>query len=144
MLSVSSYGISADDYYHPAAQNYIHGNDQAAKTIISEGLQKFPHDPSLTALNALIKDPEKQDKDSSQKPNQDNNKQDKQDGDQQNRNEQNDKEPPRPRPQEKKEDMKKKEAERIIMQFADDADSLNKPPKKKGYGLLQRKPEKDW
>ena len=30
------------------------------------------------------------------------------------------------------------------MQFADDADTLNKPPKKKGIGIKLRKPEKDW
>jgi hypothetical protein len=40
--------------------------------------------------------------------------------------------------------MKKKEAERIVAQFADDADSLNKPPKKKGFGIRLHKPEKDW
>jgi Ca-activated chloride channel homolog len=51
---------------------------------------------------------------------------------------------PQPQPQNNKEAMKKKEAERIIAQFADDADSLNKPPKKKGFGFRPHKPEKDW
>jgi hypothetical protein len=39
--------------------------------------------------------------------------------------------------------MKKQEAKRLIAQYADDADSLNKPPKKKA-ALMTRKPEKDW
>jgi Ca-activated chloride channel homolog len=52
--------------------------------------------------------------------------------------------PPKPQPGDNKEAMKKKEAERIIAQFADDADTLNKPPKKKGFGLKLYKPEKDW
>ena len=40
--------------------------------------------------------------------------------------------------------MKKEEAKRLIMQFSDDADSLNKPPKKEGVAGKMRKPEKDW
>jgi len=39
-------------------------------------------------------------------------------------------------------DMKKEEAERIIELYADDADSLNKPMKKKG--AKAPRPEKDW
>jgi Ca-activated chloride channel family protein len=39
-------------------------------------------------------------------------------------------------------DMKKEEAERIIELYADDADSLNKPLKKKG--AKAPRPEKDW
>jgi Ca-activated chloride channel family protein len=86
-------------------------------------------------------DREKQDKD------QDRNKKDEGRNNEKNqsqKNNQQQQEPPKPQPQENKDDMKKKEAERIIMQFADDADSLNKPPKKKGLGVMQRKPEKDW
>jgi Ca-activated chloride channel homolog len=91
----------------------------------------------------------KQDKQNQEKQDkkQDRDKKDNDKNNEQNQNSKNDQqqqEPPKPRPQDKKEDMKKKEAERIIMQFADDADSLNKPPKKKGFGLMQHKPEKDW
>ena len=48
-----------------------------------------------------------------------------------------------PQPQQNtKEDMKKEEAQRLIAQFADDADSLNKP---KHIGVArQKQPEKDW
>jgi Ca-activated chloride channel homolog len=99
---------------------------------------------------------DKQDKDKNkdkQDKNQDQNKKDqnKQDQDKNKENQdqnqkQNDKQQqqPQPQPQDKKEAMKKKEAERIIVQFADDADSLNKPPKKQGFGLKLHKPEKDW
>jgi flagellar biosynthesis GTPase FlhF len=83
------------------------------------------------------------------KKNQDQNKKDQDKKDQQNQNAQNDKqqqqkEQQQPQPKENKEDMKKEEAKRLIMQFSDDADSLNKPPKKEGAATGMHKPEKDW
>lgn len=86
----------------------------------------------------------KQDKDKNQN---DQNNKDRNKQDQQKQNSENDKQqqqPPKPQPQDSKDAMKKKEAERIIAQFADDADTLNKPPKKQGFGLRMHKPEKDW
>ena len=83
-------------------------------------------------------DQEKQDQD---KKDQGKNKQDQQ---QQNRDQKDQEEQPQPQPQQSKEDMKKQDAKRLIEQFADDADSLNKPPKKKGKLLKMQKPEKDW
>jgi tetratricopeptide (TPR) repeat protein len=38
-------------------------------------------------------------------------------------------------------DMKREEAERLIQQYADDADTLNRPPRRKGK---IRQPERDW
>jgi Ca-activated chloride channel homolog len=82
----------------------------------------------------------KQDQD---KKDQEKNKQDQNKQDQQKQN-QDQKQQPQPQPQQSKEDMKKQEAKRLIEQFADDADSLNKPPEKKGLLLKMKKPEKDW
>jgi Ca-activated chloride channel family protein len=60
----------------------------------------------------------------------------------QDRKEQDRAEPPQPQPGEPKEDMDKQEAARLIQQFADDADELNKPRK---LGIAQgARPEKDW
>ena len=91
---------------------------------------------------------DKQDKQDKNKDQNDQNKKDQNKQDQQNQNSQNDKQqqqqPPKPKPNDNKEAMKKKEAERIIAQFADDADSLNKPPKKQDLGMKLHKPEKDW
>ncbi|MCU0608146.1 MAG: tetratricopeptide repeat protein [Chitinispirillaceae bacterium] len=50
---------------------------------------------------------------------------------------------PQPQPQQSKEEMKKEDARRLIEQYSDDADTLNKPPKK-GVGVRLRQPEKDW
>jgi tetratricopeptide (TPR) repeat protein len=99
--------------------------------------------------NKQNKNQDKQDKNKDkQEKNQDQNKKDENKQDQQNQNSKNDKQqqqqPPKPQPQDNKDAMKKKEAERIIAQFADDADTLNKPPKKHGFGLRLHKPEKDW
>ena len=52
-------------------------------------------------------------------------------------------EKPEPRPEKSKEDMKKEEAMRLLMQYADDADELNKP-KKKAAVIKGKKSEKDW
>lgn len=62
---------------------------------------------------------------------------------QQQQKEQDKKEQPQPQQeQQEKKDMKKEEAARLIELYADDADSLNKPPKK-GIGK-QQQPERDW
>jgi hypothetical protein len=52
-------------------------------------------------------------------------------------------EKPQPKPEKSKEDMKKEEAMRLLMQYADDADELNKP-KKKAAVIKGKKTEKDW
>ncbi|MBN1307748.1 MAG: tetratricopeptide repeat protein [Chitinispirillaceae bacterium] len=80
-------------------------------------------------------------------------KEDQQNGQQQQDKQQQDQEPQQPQKNEKEQqqqpaqeketaDMKKEEAKRIIELYADDADSLNRPPKK-GIGK-QQQPEKDW
>jgi hypothetical protein len=178
-IAVSIFGMTAGDYFHTAAQQYINGSNQLAKATIDDGLKQFPNDPELSALKAKIKDEQNkqdqknkqdQDKKDQDKKNQDKKDQNKQDQskkdqqkqdqdkkeqekkeqekkDQQNQNAQNDKkdqDKPQPQPKDNKQDMKKEEAKRLIMQFADDADSLNKPPKKEGVAAKARKPEKDW
>jgi Ca-activated chloride channel homolog len=167
-------GQGADEKYKSALQNYIAAldlrpDDKNAKWNI-ELTQRRIQQQEQQQKNQKYKDKKdnnkqdkKQDQNNQDKNDQDKNKHDKQNqenqdkkqdqnkkdenkNNEQNQNSKNDqqKEPPKPQPQDKKEDMKKKEAERIIMQFADDADTLNKPPKKKGFGLMQHKPEKDW
>ena len=168
-LLMQNGGQGADEKYKAALQNYIAAldlkpDDKDAKWNI-ELTQKRIKLQEQQQKNQEKQDKNKDNKDKNQDQNkqnqnerdkqeqqkQDKNKdQDKKDenkNQQQDQNAQNDKqqqEPPKPQPQENKDDMKKKEAERIIMQFADDADSLNKPPKKQGFGLRQRKLEKDW
>jgi tetratricopeptide (TPR) repeat protein len=52
-------------------------------------------------------------------------------------------EKPAPKPEKSEEEMKKEEAMRLLMQYADDADELNKP-KKKAAVIKGKKSEKDW
>lgn len=95
-------------------------------------------------------DQEKKDQENKQEQNKQD--QDKKDHDQKKQDEQNqnqdqskqNQDQKQPQPQPNKDDMKKEEARRIIMQFADDADTLNKPPKQKGLLMKMKKPEKDW
>jgi Ca-activated chloride channel family protein len=84
------------------------------------------------------KNKDNQDKKQDQKDKQDQNK------DQQSQNDHNKQQPPQPQPRNSKDDMKKEEAKRLIEQFADDADTLNKPQKKQGVLMRMHKPEKDW
>lgn len=163
-------GQGADEKYKSALQSYIAAldlrpDDKDAKWNIEltqrrikqqeqqqknqdKNKQDKKQDQNQNNQNKNDQDKKKQDKqDKDQNKNQDQNKKDENKKDQQDQNSKNEKqqqEQPKPQPQDNKENMKKKEAERIIVQFADDADSLNKPPKKKGSGLLQRKFEKDW
>jgi tetratricopeptide (TPR) repeat protein len=76
-----------------------------------------------------------------QKEQKDKQKQDKQQ--QQERKEKKEKQQPKPQPQKQESDMEKKEAQRLLQQYADDADALNKPRKKMRIGIAG-KPEKDW
>lgn len=167
-------GQGADEKYKSALQNYIAAldlrpDDRNAKwnieltqrRIQQQQLQQKnqnkqdknnnKQDNNKNQNNQNKKDQNKQDQNkqdqNKQDKNQDQNKKDENKNDQQNQNSKNDKQqqqPPKPQLQDNKDAMKKKEAERIVAQFADDADSLNKPPKKKGFGVLQHKPEKDW
>ena len=86
---------------------------------------------------------QQQQNDQKQQDQQQKNEQQKQEQQQQ-QNEEKNKEQPQPQPaqEQEQEDMKKEEAARLIELYADDADSLNKPPKK-GIGK-QQQPERDW
>jgi Ca-activated chloride channel homolog len=93
--------------------------------------------------NKKDQDKNKQDQDKKQDQKKDQQDQNKD----QNKDQQNDKDQkkqPQPQPRNAKDEVKKADAKRLIEQFADDADTLNKPPKKQGLLMRQRKPEKDW
>jgi hypothetical protein len=149
------------DYFHGAAQTYVlSGDAKQAKAIIGEGLVKFPNNASLLKLRNKIKEDEKkqdpknqndqnnQSKDSTQnQANKDQNKQDQQQKKDQDKQDQKDKQDKKDQKQtqqqpDKQEQMKKQEAERLIRQFSDDANNLNKPAKI--YKPMEKKPEKDW
>jgi tetratricopeptide (TPR) repeat protein len=168
-MLMQSGGQGASEKYKSALQNYIAAldlrpSDKDAKWNIELTQRRIKQqEQQQKNQDKQDKNKDKQDKkqdQNKQNQNQDkNNKQDKDKNqndqnnkdrnkqDQQNQNSGNDKQqqqPPKPQPQDSKDAMKKKEAERIIAQFADDADTLNKPPKKQGFGLRMHKPEKDW
>lgn len=86
-------------------------------------------------------DQEKQQSDQQQ----DQNRQDEQKKQQQDQNKQDEKQQQQAQPAQKQDEkeMKKEEAKRIIELYADDADSLNKPPKT-GVAGKQQQPERDW
>lgn len=45
---------SADAYFHEAAQQYVAGNEEAARQAIERGLDVAPSDPRLQALRAKL------------------------------------------------------------------------------------------
>jgi Ca-activated chloride channel family protein len=49
---------SADDYYHNGAQFYIFGENAKAKEEVETGQRRYPNDPKLNELAALLKQPE--------------------------------------------------------------------------------------
>src|SRR5258705_13926207 len=53
---------TADDYFHGGAQSYIHARKEKAQQEILTGLQKFPQDPKLNGLAALLKKQEEEQK----------------------------------------------------------------------------------
>jgi Ca-activated chloride channel family protein len=84
-------------------------------------------------------DQQQQQQDEQRDRNQDQNhqQQQQQEGDRQ------DEQKPRPRPGEQREDMEKQEARRLLQQYADDEDQLNKPRREMKTGKT-RDPERDW
>jgi tetratricopeptide (TPR) repeat protein len=160
---MQSGGQGADEKYKAALQHYIAAldlkpDDKDAKFNLELTQRRIKmqqqQQKKQDNKNQNKKDQNKQDKNNKNQNKQDQNKQDQKKSDQdknkkdegknpqdQNQNVQNGQ---KPSPNENKEDMKKEEAKRIVAQYADDADSLNKPPKKKAAGFMSRKPEKDW
>ncbi len=157
---------SANDYFHSAAQFFIHQKDNECRAAVTEGLSKFPGDPKLAALLGKLKDPENQNQNKQNQNDQDKNKkdkdkkdqdkndqdkkdQDKKDEDKQNQNpkddqKRQDQQKPEPTPaQKKQEDMKKDDAKKILEIYADDEQDLKKKPEKKGIGA-EKRGEKDW
>ncbi len=169
LFTIYSYSQPVADFFHSASKHYIYGKMNQCEQVLKEGLIKYPSDPKL---NALMKELQKQEKEQQNDQNKDQNKnndnQDKKDKkDQQNQDKKDKKDDkkeeqkknqpdnkeeqkkqkqqqkPQPQPQKSKEDMKKEEALRLLLQYGDDADDLNKP-KKKGVIIKGKKPEKDW
>src|SRR5712672_956729 len=68
---------TADDYFHGGAQSYIHAQKEKAQQEILTGLQKFPQDPKLNGLAALLKKQQKEKKEDQKQDQQ--SQQDKQD-----------------------------------------------------------------
>jgi hypothetical protein len=149
-------GQSIDDYFHSAAQLFIHGKDSECKQTIEEGLGKYPDDPKLLALKSKIEEPEKQNQQNQNQQNKNDQKKDqnkkddkkqdpqKKDEQQSNKDQNQDKQKPEPTPQQQKQDdMKKEDAKRLIEQFSDDEKDLNKKPEKIGI-MKNKKIEKDW
>lgn len=159
-------GQGAMDKYKSALQHYInaldlspHHKDAKWNLELAQRRIKMQEQQQQQQQdkNQDNKDQQKQDKDSKQnqdkKDQQDKQDQEKQDQEKDKQDRQNQQEQkqdkdqeqqPKPEPQPNKDEVKKQEAQRIIEQYADDADTLNKPPKKKGAAIKMMKPEKDW
>ena len=76
-------GQSADTYFHNGAKTYIDGKNQVAKSIVNEGLSKYPSDPKLTALKEkLDKEDQNKDKQNKEEQNKDQQPQDNKDQEQ--------------------------------------------------------------
>jgi tetratricopeptide (TPR) repeat protein len=123
-------------------QNQQNKQDQQNKDNKQNQDQNKQNKDNKQDQNKQDQQKQNQNKQEQEKKDQDKQKQEQNQQDQQKQNQ--DQKQPQPQPQQSKEDMKKEEARRIIAQFADDADSLNKPPEKKGALLKMKKPEKDW
>lgn len=52
--------VSAETYFHDAAQQFIQGQAQEAGSTIAEGLTHHPNDPELQKLKALLEQPPQQ------------------------------------------------------------------------------------
>lgn len=60
-LVLVSPGLRADepaDYYHRGVKHYVFSEDEQARAVIQEGIQKFPDDPKLSRLSGLLKEKE--------------------------------------------------------------------------------------
>ncbi|MRR52742.1 MAG: hypothetical protein EG825_17870 [Rhodocyclaceae bacterium] len=64
LCTVMASAQTADEYFHAASQQFIFGQYQTSKQTVAEGLRKFPNDPKLSALKEKIKEPPKQDQQS--------------------------------------------------------------------------------
>jgi len=148
-LEAQGNAASARGKYSQALENYINTlklrpNDKDAKWNLQLAHQKVNVLQNQEDQNQENKDKQdnKDDKKEDKSGEQDDKKDDKQDS-QNNKDEQNkdDQQKQDGQSQEQNEqDMKKEEAERLIEQYADDSDSLNKP----AFRGKVKQPEKDW
>jgi len=51
---------SVEDYFHRAVTNYIYGKFDEAKAAVTAGIEKFPNEPKLSQLRALLQKENKQ------------------------------------------------------------------------------------
>lgn len=100
-------------------------------------------DKDKNQQNKEDQDKKDQKKEEQEKKEQEEKEKQKQDQDQQQDKKEKQQEKPKPKPEKTEKDMKKEEAMRLLMQYADDDKELNKPKKKIGVGK-GKKPEKDW
>jgi hypothetical protein len=137
-------------------QNKQNQQDQNNKNQNKKDQDKKNQDKNKNDQNKNDKNKNDKNKNDQNKKDQDKNKQDQNKNDQnkdkkdqdkknqdQNGNRNQNPNSNQPKPSAGKEDMKKDEAKRIVAQFADDADSLNRPPKK-ARAFMAKRPEKDW
>src|SRR5215475_1457795 len=75
-LGLSASAQTADDYFHGGAQSYIHSEKEKAMQQVVTGLQKFPDDPKLNGLVALLKKQEEEQKQQQQQQQQQDQKKD--------------------------------------------------------------------
>jgi tetratricopeptide (TPR) repeat protein len=151
---------AAAEKYKAAYENYIKALDIRPKDMDTKWNLQLAYQRMQQLENQQKqqndrqnKDQEKQDQQKGQdkqnnqddKDNQDKQKQeDQQQQQSQQQDKQDRKERAQPQPQEQqKENLEKKEAERLLMQFSDDADELNKP-RKTIHAVEGGRPEKDW
>lgn len=112
---------SADDYFHSASQQYIHGDYPTSKRTVEEALRKFPTDPKLNALKRKIKEPPKQDQNQQQSQSQNQ---------------------PQAKPQPQQGGISKDQADRILQALQDrEKEDLGKRQQRTPQ---QEKVDKDW
>jgi tetratricopeptide (TPR) repeat protein len=156
-------GSQAMEKFKAARDSYIKAldlkpSDQDAKwnlEITQQKIKQLEKQQQQQQKNQDNKDKQNQNKDQNQKgdknkqdqkkEDQEKDKKDQQDKQQQDKKDEQKKEQQKqpPKPQKSEEDMKKEEARRLLAQYADDANELNKPKKKILVGKA-KKPEKDW
>ena len=122
---------TAQDFFHPSAQQYINGNFETCGQTLAEGLAKYPNDVDLNALAELLKKKKEEQKQKQQ---------------QQARKDKEKKEQDKKKEQQKqpadKNKMNKKEADQILQALRENEKEAQK--KKAPIKADGRYVEKDW
>jgi Ca-activated chloride channel homolog len=127
---------TASDYCHTVANHFIQGEKKAAKSVLSEALQKYPNDPKLKNLaDKVNKLPDDDKKNQQNQQNQQQNDQNKND---QNKDQQQKSQQPQPKPQ-----ISKENAQQILDALQQDEKNTQEKAKKQQV-RGSKKAEKDW